>query len=114
MQGLGEHYMSIIASQNAFKVPGLKPGPLVTLLALADCHNGKTGRCFPSIDHLSEKTNLSTRQVQRHIDSLKASGLISIVRERRDRRWAVNSYTFNWPDHTTPTANFDLGEDDDE
>ena len=93
--------MSIIAVKNAFNVTGLKSGEKFVLVALAESHNGKTGRCFPSIKTLAEKTSIGDRQVQRHIDSLKKCGLISVTRKRTSKKWAVNSYAFHWADHTT-------------
>ena len=50
-------------------------GKLV-LLALADCHNGKTGLCNPSNRLLSQKTGLAGRTIRVVLADLQGAGLI--------------------------------------
>jgi DNA-binding MarR family transcriptional regulator len=47
----------------------------LVLLALADNANDN-GYCYPGIDHLIQKTELSKRQVLRYLDKLEENGLM--------------------------------------
>lgn len=47
------------------------------LLALADCHNGKTGLCNPSNRLLCRKTGLAERTVREVLAALQEAGLIT-------------------------------------
>lgn len=96
--------MSNYTLANAFKCEGLQSSAKFVLVALADCHNGKTGDCFPSIDRLAKMTGLSSRQVQRNIATLKKAGLISVERQRHGRQWAQNFYSFHFEGQTTPVS----------
>jgi len=61
------------------------------LIALADCMNAETGRCFPSVDYLADAALCSKRTAQRAIKSLEAQGFIT-------RAFRVNDtplYRFN-------------------
>lgn len=96
--------MSIIALEKAFAIADVRTGEKFVLVALANCQNKKTQLCCPSVKTLAAMTGLSPRQVQRHLDSLRGSGLISVTRQKRGRRWAHNVYKFHWPDHTTQVS----------
>lgn len=57
-------------------------------LAIADHING-AGIAWPSIKHLSGKTKLSERQVQRVIKKLEQTGELVILRDRRYHRYKI-------------------------
>ena len=90
--------MSIVSLKKAWQQNELKTGEMVTLLALADCHNGKTGQCNPGYEYLTKMTNLSERQVKRIVKRLEDTGLIRVIRTRRkDGLSNSNKYVFQWP-----------------
>lgn len=53
------------------------------LVSLANAANHHTGRCDPSIERLSQETNLNERSVRRALVDLCESGVISRERPRR-------------------------------
>lgn len=69
--------MSIHAMSWAIKVKGLPIATKAVLMMLAECHNGETGQCNPSIRYLREITGLKERALQLHFKALEASGLIA-------------------------------------
>lgn len=75
----------------------LTPGAHIVLLHLANMHNERTGRCFPSIDTLAKRTGLAVRTIQAGIKDLQAKGLLSW--EDRPNPRATNRivryYSFN-------------------
>ena len=73
--------MSFKASIQAWKVQTTPTNKFV-LLALAD-HANDEYTCFPSVRHLSEKTNLSRRTIQRAIKTLEKQGLIKRTSRKR-------------------------------
>ena len=53
--------------------------PMVAIgVVLADCNNGKTGLCCPSIKTIAEATGLDDRSISRNVASMKSLGLIAI------------------------------------
>ncbi len=54
-------------------------------LALADCHNHKTGRCDPSVTYVANKCGLSEKTVRRAISDLASAHAIEIVPTPGDR-----------------------------
>lgn len=68
--------MSIDALDWAFEQECSTPTQKLVLLALADHHNRKTGRCFPSVARLCDRTQLSKATVFRTLDALRRKGLI--------------------------------------
>lgn len=48
-------------------------------LALADCHNHKSGRCDPSVAYVAAKCGLSEKTVRRAISDLSAARAIEII-----------------------------------
>lgn len=69
--------MSHRASYWAISRDGLTPVQKLTLMALADCHNGQTGECFPAIDTLARVVNVSRSTVKRALRDLEGFGLIT-------------------------------------
>ena len=73
--------MSHEATNWASKVRGISPMQKLVLMLMADCHNGHTRECFPSIDTLAKDSCAGRRTVIRAIHSLEAAGLISIKKQ---------------------------------
>lgn len=69
--------MSLAATSWAWKTE-VSNGPLLVLLALADCHNGITGLCCPSVAHIMAMTRLGRAAVFEALAVLKKEGLIEI------------------------------------
>jgi len=67
--------MSHKATNWAFSQRGLKPGPKLVLLCLADRHNPDMG-CFPAQETLAEDAAVSRATLNRYLDELQALGLI--------------------------------------
>lgn len=69
--------MSLAATNWAW---GLKLNPTTkfVLLALADCHNGITGLCCPSVMHIMQVTGLKRRVVFKALSTLKKETLIEV------------------------------------
>lgn len=78
--------MSVRAIAAAWRVE-CKPVPKLTLLALADHANDETFECWPSLTHLSRKTNLDRRTVMRALAELEERKVIK--RKRRGRKTTV-------------------------
>ncbi len=57
-----------------------EPSKRFLLLSLADHANDAGTNCFPGLDLLAEKTQISVRQVQRLLRILEADGWISILK----------------------------------
>ncbi|PHR83115.1 helix-turn-helix domain-containing protein [Henriciella sp.] len=68
--------MSNKAMSWAIEVRGLPINTKAILMLLADCHNGSTGQCNPSMDWLEERSGLGERALQNHMKALEAAGLI--------------------------------------
>ncbi|MCQ0987533.1 helix-turn-helix domain-containing protein [Jiella marina] len=71
--------------------PDMKPGELVVLAVLADCHNPLHG-CYPSHDYISARTNLSERSVRDQLARLRERGLIDWDGAREAGRRGSNRY----------------------
>ena len=83
------HYMTALA----MKQQGLKPATKIVLYWLADHHNGETGKCFPSINRISELSEMSRRSVECHLETLEKLGLIKRVNQFRETGGkSANSY----------------------
>ena len=77
----------------AMKQQGLKPATKIVLYWLADHHNGETGKCFPSINRISELSEMSRRSVEGHLETLEKLGLIKRVNQFRETGGkSANSY----------------------
>lgn len=83
--------MSVKATKWAWESE-LPSGLKLVLLALADCHNSRSGQCNPRIDTIAEKTNRSVRSVQYAMKDLGSMGYIRPIRRRKGARQAANQY----------------------
>jgi DNA-binding IscR family transcriptional regulator len=71
----------------------LKSGPKFVLLALAD-HADDEGYCYPSVDHLAEKTGMGESTVRRHLDNLVANGHLLKVARRRGPMGGLRTWMY--------------------
>ena len=71
--------MSHKATTWAFELTGLAPSSKLVLLALADRHNGDTGRCYPSIQKIANDCGVSVSSVHRHLTKLEEMEVIRRV-----------------------------------
>jgi hypothetical protein len=72
-------------------MPDLKPRAVLTLLALADCHNQETGRCDPSVRYLAERTHQCERAVRMALRELEVAKLLKTTfRQQSTGRGRVN------------------------
>lgn len=71
--------MSLKATSFVWENSKLSGGNLVMLLALADCHNAESGKCFGSLNFLAKKSRMSKRNAQRCLNDLQESGEIRLV-----------------------------------
>jgi hypothetical protein len=69
--------MSHAATSWAANLEGLPVGAKLILMLLAECHNGKSGRCDPSMDWLCKKTGFKQRMLLRHIAVLEEGNLVT-------------------------------------
>jgi DNA-binding transcriptional ArsR family regulator len=83
--------MSTVASKWAWEAD-LPLNQKMVLLALADCHNSKTGQCNPRIETLAAKVGLSVRSIQYILKALKKAGYIAPIKRRKGRKQAANQY----------------------
>jgi biotin operon repressor len=60
-------------------------GLRLVLLSLADQMND-SGECWPSHEHTASRVGLSSKQVRRHINTLKQQGLIAVVKNKNGGR----------------------------
>lgn len=86
--------MSIHAMSWAIKVKGLPIATKAVLMMLAECHNGETGQCNPSIGYLQEITGLKDRALQIHMKALEEAGLLEreYVHHGRGKGCSVGQY----------------------
>lgn len=70
--------MSIKIMSAIFESETLGPTERLIMLALAD-HADDTGRCYPSMQRLCQRTGLSERAVQTNIKKLQGQGYIKVV-----------------------------------
>lgn len=70
--------MSIKIMSAVFDSETLGPTERLIMLALAD-HADDTGRCYPSIQRLCQRTGLTERAVQSNVKKLQAQGYIKVV-----------------------------------
>lgn len=73
----------------------------LVLISLANAMNGKTGRCFPTVEQICKESSCSKSTVLRKLKWLEAEGWISINAEfADDGRQLANSYTLGCQDDT--------------
>jgi len=81
--------MSLLWMGQAWSIDfGSTPRKMIAL-AIADCHNEETNRCFPGAEHISRKVNLEVGNVRRHIATLIEEGWLAKDDRnyRRGDRW---------------------------
>lgn len=83
--------MSVKATNWAWEAD-LSPSQKLVLLALAHCHNGRTGQCNPRVSTIVDKTGLGERRVKGILKELREAGYIRPDRRRKGRRQASNQY----------------------
>lgn len=105
--------MSLKATVWAWSQQPKTPTQKFVLVALADRHNGDTGRCDPHVERLAQDTGLGERAVRDALKVLTEDGFIGRERGRRaDGSRTGYSYTFpHLQDPATPAA-ADAGRDD--
>lgn len=91
--------MSLAATNWAWGTTLKHPSEKLVLLALADCHNGRTKACFPSSSYLRKMTGLSNGSVFWALESLKKKGFIGVVKRighSSEYVLALNNLSSNW------------------
>jgi hypothetical protein len=68
--------MSINAVKWALRARNLSDIHKLVLITLAECHNEKTGKCFPSQKSIADTLGKGERSIRRHLDALEATGFI--------------------------------------
>ncbi len=72
-------------------------GPSAKLLwARLAQFNGKNGKCYPSVQTLSEELGVSKRQIMRLLKELEDNRFILRQRRKKDGRNSSNHYSFLW------------------
>ncbi len=71
--------MSLAAVHWAITLSGITPAQKLTLIVLADHHNGETQQCNPSLKRLSKLTGQARATVSRNLKTLSEKGFIEIV-----------------------------------
>lgn len=84
--------MSTEALAWAFKQLGLPSAVKFTLVALAECAHYKTGKIFPSVQHVAEITGQDRKTIIANIAKLEAAGLIQDTGERCGRTGQIKVY----------------------
>lgn len=100
--------MSHEATNWASKVRGISPMQKLVLMLMADCHNGHTRECFPSIDTLAKDSCAGRMTVIRAIQGLEAAGLISI----RKQDGKANRYDLHTSTTVIPVSERDPSQSD--
>ena len=59
----------------------------LVLLCLADCHNGDTGQCNPSVNYISRQTSLERKTVLKALSLLNDKSLLSRVKVSGSSNW---------------------------
>ena len=77
--------MSVKGVQAVFQHSRSTGSARVVLLAIAECLNGSTGRCDPSIARLAKMGNVSRRQCLRIVELLRESGELETFGRERSR-----------------------------
>lgn len=83
--------MSNVATDWAWKAD-LPPNLKLVLLALAHCHNGKTGQCNPRVKTLADMVGKKHRTVRYDLKALQEAGYIKPAKRRKGARQASNHY----------------------
>jgi DNA-binding transcriptional ArsR family regulator len=86
--------VSITAISWALGIKTGSPSAKLVLIKLADNAND-AGRCWPSLRHICEHTELSERAVRTHIRALEELGLVSVEKRSSEGVSLPNVYTLN-------------------
>jgi hypothetical protein len=78
--------MSIKAVKWALNAQNLSHIKKLVLITLAECHNEKTGKCFPSQQYIAEIIGQSDRSVRSHLGALEADGFFE-RKHQYDAKW---------------------------
>jgi hypothetical protein len=71
----------------------LKPPQKLTMIVLGDIHNERTGRCFPSLREVCERTGYGLRQQKAILKSLEEEKILRVIpREGYRGRTTSNEY----------------------
>ena len=87
--------MSVEAIAWALKQPVEKSSAKFVLVALANCADGRSFECFPSIAYLCDATAQDRKTVIANIKRLVDSGYISDTGERKGRTGGIKAYVLS-------------------
>lgn len=88
--------MSLPALGYAIAQEAGSPTRKLVLIALAECHNGETGRCDPGIAHLRRLTELGERAIRTALAGLADDGIIGRER-KRGSHGHLGTYRYTFP-----------------
>ncbi len=109
-QRCGVRSMSIPAIAWALKQDVGDPIAKLILISLSNAFNGKTGRCFPSFQHLIKESGSSRSTVIRKLQFLEENGWIKITTVfDSDGRQTANNYELGCQADTGEGFNLTLG-----
>ena len=83
--------MSTVATKWAWQAD-LSPSLKQVLLALAECHNRKTGQCNPKVETIATMVGKKKRATQYALRALEKMGYIKPIKRRRGSRQTSNQY----------------------
>jgi Helix-turn-helix domain len=96
--------MSINAVKWALRAQNLSHIKKLVLTVVAECHNDKTGDCFPSQKHISEVLGQTERSIRSHLAELESDGFVTReYRYDRHGHRTSDSYTLHF-DVKEPTG----------
>lgn len=97
--------MSFSATSWAWQAEVSRSSAKLVLLALAECHNGETGLCCPSIKFISRLTGLDRKAIMRGIKTLEDGGFILVDRsDGRHNRYVLKTSTLSGTDGLSGTG----------
>lgn len=79
----------------AWKQKTSNPYAKYILFILADCHNGRSNQCNPSISEMMKVSQISRRSVIEYLKSLENDGLITSMPRYGKRGRLTNQYALN-------------------
>jgi len=101
---VGGRVVSLAAMSWVWAMSDLDPTEKLVLLALADCHNESTGRCFPARETLAVRACVSVESVRRWLRKLEERGLIeTVVAFDEHGRQRSNEYELSF-DESSPVT----------
>jgi hypothetical protein len=96
----GEKKMGYELAHDALHVPGCKGNTKLVLIALADCCNFRTGKCFPSHSTIAETIGSDRGTVVRAIAQLESLGYITCA----GKHGSSLNYKLNIPQARDPVS----------